>query len=193
LAGQRELIAEYLQNEVFKPLNDLVKNSTSERKKLMSEGQELQRKLRESMEQLENSKRIYKKASEEKEAAAHALDKADNDPQSTKAKIDKLTQISRAKDQTGEESRNNYILQLEATNQYRRQNYLELMPNHMNTFMQMNTVHIDTYKGLVAAYAECQRRVHPVINTCLNNMTAASDAIDHDTVYFISFRISCCC
>jgi uncharacterized protein (UPF0305 family) len=54
LAGQRELIAEYLQNEVFKPLNDLVKNSTSERKKLMSEGQELQRKLRESMEQLEN-------------------------------------------------------------------------------------------------------------------------------------------
>ena len=30
------------------------------------------------------------KASEEKEAAAHALEKADNDPQSTKAKIDKV-------------------------------------------------------------------------------------------------------
>lgn len=30
------------------------------------------------------------KASEEKEQAAHALEKADNDPQSTKAKIDKV-------------------------------------------------------------------------------------------------------
>ena len=30
------------------------------------------------------------KASEEKEVSSHALDKADNDPQSTKAKIDKV-------------------------------------------------------------------------------------------------------
>ena len=35
-------------------------------------------------------RRIYMKASEEKETAAHALEKADNDPQSTKAKIDKV-------------------------------------------------------------------------------------------------------
>ena len=54
LAGQRELIAEYLQNEVLKPLGDLVKNTTTERKKMMSEGQELHRKLKESMDQLEN-------------------------------------------------------------------------------------------------------------------------------------------
>lgn len=53
-AGQRELIAEYLQNEVFKPLNDLVKNTTTERKKMMAEGQKLQMKLKESMDQLEN-------------------------------------------------------------------------------------------------------------------------------------------
>lgn len=48
--------------------------------------------------------------------------------------------------------------------------------------MQMNTNHINTYKALIAAYAECNRRVHPVINTCLNNITAASDAIDPDKV-----------
>lgn len=54
LAGQRELIAEYLQNEVFKPLNELAKNTFTERKKMMSEGLELQRKLKESMDQLEN-------------------------------------------------------------------------------------------------------------------------------------------
>ena len=48
--------------------------------------------------------------------------------------------------------------------------------------MQMNTNHLNTYKALIAAYAECHRRVQPVINTCLNNITAASDAIDADKV-----------
>ena len=37
------------------------------------------------------------KASEEKEQAAHALEKADNDPQSTKAKIDKVCRHSHMK------------------------------------------------------------------------------------------------
>ena len=54
LAGQRELIAEYLQNEVFKPLNELAKSTTAARRKLMLEGQELHKKLKESMDQLEN-------------------------------------------------------------------------------------------------------------------------------------------
>lgn len=40
------------------------------------------------------AKRIYRKASEDKEVAAHALDRADNDPQSTKAKIDKVCVIN---------------------------------------------------------------------------------------------------
>lgn len=48
--------------------------------------------------------------------------------------------------------------------------------------MQMNTEHINSYKALIAAYAECHRRVNPVINTCLNNITAASEAISPDTV-----------
>ena len=48
--------------------------------------------------------------------------------------------------------------------------------------MQMNTDHINSYKALIAAYAECHRRVNPVINTCLNNITAASEAINPDTV-----------
>ena len=53
LAGQRELIAEYLQNEVMKPLQDLAKGTLSERKRLMNNGVELHRELKESMELLE--------------------------------------------------------------------------------------------------------------------------------------------
>ena len=36
------------------------------------------------------AKKAYEKASEEGEAAMHTLEKADNDPNSTKAKIDKV-------------------------------------------------------------------------------------------------------
>ena len=36
------------------------------------------------------TKRAYEKASEEGEMALHTLEKADNDPNSTKAKIDKV-------------------------------------------------------------------------------------------------------
>ena len=53
LAGQRELIAEYLQNDVMRPMQDLIKWTLSERKRLMSEGAELHRALKESMDQLE--------------------------------------------------------------------------------------------------------------------------------------------
>lgn len=56
LAGQRELIAEYLQNEVLKPLQDLAKNTLSERKKLMICGVERHKDLKDAMETLDKVK-----------------------------------------------------------------------------------------------------------------------------------------
>ncbi len=48
----------------------------------------------------------------------------------------------------------------------------------------MNTDHINEFKRMIASYAECHRRVHPVINTCLNNITASSEAVDPDKVLY---------
>lgn len=53
LAGQRELIAEYLQSEVLKPMHELIKSTQTDRKKLMQEGAELHRSLKESMDTLD--------------------------------------------------------------------------------------------------------------------------------------------
>ena len=49
--------------------------------------------------------------------------------------------------------------------------------------MTMNTNHINEFKRLIASFAECHRRVHPVINTCLNNIIASSEAVDPDKVW----------
>ena len=59
----------------------------------------------------------------------------------------------------------------------------------MQMFMGMNTNHINEFKRLIAMCAECHRRVHPVINTCLNNITASSDAVDPDKVQLCGWNL----
>ena len=46
----------------------------------------------------------------------------------------------------------------------------------------MNERRINKYKELLATFAECHRRVSPVVNTCLDNITGASDFIDAEKV-----------
>lgn len=178
LAGQRELIAEYMQADVLDPLKTLARDITAERKKHMRSGTECQRQLKATMEMLDSRKKQFERASEEAENAHHALEKADVDPNSTKAKIDKLTITLRQKESTAEECRNNYILQLEATNADRRQHYMSNMPQVFKDLHDMNANRITKYKELMAKYAECHRKVFPIINTCLDNITAASAFID---------------
>ena len=53
LAGQRELVAEYLQVDVMEPLKVLARDVAAERRKYLNEGAELLRQLKVSMETLE--------------------------------------------------------------------------------------------------------------------------------------------
>lgn len=42
----------------------------------------------------------------------------------------------------------------------------------------MNANRVTEYKKIMATFSECQRKVLPVVNTCLDNITAASEAMD---------------
>ena len=53
LAGQRELISEYLEEEVLNPLRVLAKEIFAERRKHMQTGAELQRMFKNSMDTLD--------------------------------------------------------------------------------------------------------------------------------------------
>lgn len=128
-----------------------------------------------------------------------------------------LTQILRAKEQAAEESKNNYILQLENTNLKRRLHYnsempqvfqvqasftLPLSPSHslstslsflshslplspppsLQNLQEMNAKRMEKYSSLVSQCAECNRRVFPVVNTCLDNIVQGSAAVDSTKV-----------
>lgn len=177
-AGQRELIAEYLEAEVLNPLKELAKDITAERRKHLASGTDLHRSLKNQLDTLDRTKKLYEKASEEAENAMHTLEKADNDPNSTKAKIDKLTITLRQKEQTAEECRNTYILQLEKCNAFRRNHLDSDMPALFSELQDMNGRRINKYKELLGQFAECNRRVNPVVNTCLDNITKASDNVN---------------
>lgn len=178
LAGQRELVAEYWQGEVLDQMKSVVKDITAERKQYMIEGAKRLNELKLTMDQLDKAKKHYERASEEAENAQNALEKADNDPNSTKAKIDKLTQILRAKEAAAEESKNNYILQLENTNLKRRLHYNSEMPHVFQSLQDMNGKRMERLSNLVTQCAECNRRVFPVVNTCLDNIVQTSSAVD---------------
>ncbi|CAI8014107.1 Formin-binding protein 1-like, partial [Geodia barretti] len=178
LAGQRELVAEYWQAEVLDQMKVVIKDITAERKTHMIEGAKRINELKLTMDQLDKAKKHYERASEEAENAQNALEKADNDPNSTKAKIDKLTQVLRAKEAAAEESKNNYILQLENTNLKRRLHYNSEMPQVFQNMQDMNAKRMERFSSLVTQCAECNRRVFPVVNTCLDNVVQASAAVD---------------
>ncbi len=46
----------------------------------------------------------------------------------------------------------------------------------------MNARLINKYKDLVSQYSDCHRRVLPVVNTCLDNITSASEFVDANKV-----------
>ncbi len=46
----------------------------------------------------------------------------------------------------------------------------------------MNANRITEYKRIISVFSESQRRVLPVVNTCLDNITAASDAMNPNQV-----------
>ena len=48
----------------------------------------------------------------------------------------------------------------------------------LQDLQDMNANRILEYKRITSCFAECQRRVLPVVNTCLDNITAASEAMD---------------
>ena len=178
LAGQRELIAEYLEAEVLEPLKTLAKDITAERKKYLTEGTENYRQLKASLDSLDRAKKQYEKASEEAEAAGIIRDKADQDPNSTRAKMEKLTQILRGKESAQESAKNAYILQLQETNQKRRLHFESEMPQVFNELQTMNAARMDKFKALLVTYAECNRKVFPIINTCLDNITQSGNKVN---------------
>ncbi len=46
----------------------------------------------------------------------------------------------------------------------------------------MNAKRINDFKDIITSFADCQRKVLPVVNTCLDNITTAATDMDPEKV-----------
>ena len=178
IAGQRELIAESMKKDVLEPLKQLSREVVNERKKIMSDGADELKKMKNQIQDLERAKKNYDKACEEFEQARNLMEKAENDPNITRAKMDKFQNTTRQKEATMEESKNNYLLTLEATNKVQRDHYEKDMPAIFSRLQNMDINRMKQFSSEIKAFSDCQSRVMPVVTTCLDNMCKGADRVD---------------
>ena len=86
-AGQREVIAENLQDIVLRELNILVKEFKEDRKKYLQEGVRLRASLAGQIGSLERARKAYEKAFREAERAVENFQRADADFNLSRAEV----------------------------------------------------------------------------------------------------------
>ena len=69
---------------------------------------------------------------------------------------------------------------------------LSSCPTVLQNLQEMNGRRSSSYKELVASYADCHRKVFPVINTCLDNITEASNSVNPEQVSLWGCAVTWC-
>ncbi|XP_064616500.1 formin-binding protein 1-like isoform X2 [Liolophura sinensis] len=177
-AGQHEVIAENIQSNIIKDLSNLIQELKQERKKHLQDCVRLQQQMRNSVELLDRSKRKYEKAFGDAERAKDAYKRADDDINLSRAEVEKHKNISLNKTQHCDECKNEYAAQLMQTNNTQKEHYTVSMPQAFQQLQDMDERRIVRIGEFIKATAEIERNVVPIINTCIDGVLKAGEAVD---------------
>eukprot|EP00794_Sanderia_malayensis_P016039 gene16039-17661_t len=178
-AGQHERISETLLDTIFKEMHGLVSDSKSDRKKHISELNDIKAKLDGEYKQMQNAKKEYEKASQESDIAVKQFETASNSMDLTKAQILKYSNISKDKGQIAERAKSEYLAALEAFNNAQTLFYDADLPRIIDDKMQSAEENrIDKLQNFFRQFTESQRVIIPIINKCLEGMDTAADVCD---------------
>ncbi|KAK3088869.1 hypothetical protein FSP39_024788 [Pinctada imbricata] len=177
LAGQHEVIAENIQAQVIKDLNNVISDGKSERKKCLQEGSRVQDHLKNSLAQLDKSRKTYERAFKDAEKATDAYRKADADINLSRAEVEKHRNQMLLKNNQCDECKNDYAAQLQQTNGHQKEHYTQQMPAVFQQLQNLDENRINKMKDYVNQCATIERNVIPIINTCIDGMVKASDSI----------------
>ncbi|XP_076258097.1 formin-binding protein 1-like Cip4 isoform X3 [Rhynchophorus ferrugineus] len=178
LAGQHEVVAEDLQANVIKELTALVKDLREERKKQLQEGQKLSQQLQTQIENLQRAKKAYDKAFKEAEKAIEGFQKADADFNLSRAEVEKYRSNMAHKTQACDLAKNEYAVQLQATNQLQKQHFRSGLPEVFRQLQDLDEKRIKNIKNFIKSSVEIERNVFPIINKCLDGILKAADIIN---------------
>lgn len=178
LAGQREVVAENLQNQVLQGITLLSKNLRDERKKSLNQGALLTQSLQTQIGSLERAKRSYDKAFREAEKALDGYQKADADFHLSRADVEKQRVNMNIRNGQSEEAKSEYANQLQITNKLQQQHYQTALPEVFNRLQELDEKRTRGMKEFIKRSADVEYEVSPIIARCLEGMVKAADSIN---------------
>lgn len=178
MAGQHEVVAENLSNQIVREISVISRDLKEERKRHLSEGLKYQNLLNMSLNQLDKSKKGYDKSFRESEKANENYKKADKDLNLSRAELEKAKTISLTKERACENSKTDYAKQLQVANQAQREHYTEFMPKVFQQLQDMENRRIECTKNFMKLSAIVQKNVMPIVNKCLDGVIDAANTIN---------------
>lgn len=178
LAGQREVVAENLQQQVLQGISLLAKNLRDERKKSLNEGALLTQNLTSQIAALERAKRNYEKAFREAEKSIDSYQKADADFNLSRAEVEKQRNNMNIRCGQSEDAKNEYANQLQKTNKLQQTHFETSLPEVFNRLQELDEKRTRGLKEFIKGAADVESAVAPIIARCLEGMVKAADAIN---------------
>ncbi|XP_030635414.1 formin-binding protein 1a [Chanos chanos] len=182
-AGQHEVIAENLSSQIISELARYIQELKAERKSHFHDGRRAQQHIENSWKQLESSKRRFERDCKEADRAQQYYDKMDADINVTKADVEKrcslkARQQAQIRQQVAEDSKNEYLTNLQRFNKDQHEHYYTLIPHIFQRIQEMEEKRIERVGESMRTYAEVDRKVLPIISKCLDGMTKAAESIE---------------
>ncbi|XP_050098343.1 formin-binding protein 1-like isoform X4 [Anopheles aquasalis] len=178
LAGQREVVAENLQNQVLQGIMLLAKNLREERKKSLTQGAQLTQTLHTQIGTLDRAKRTYEKSFREAEKAIESYHKADADFHLSRADVEKQRVNMNMRNTVSEDAKSEYANQLQITNKLQQQHYQVALPEVFNRLQELDEKRTRGMKEFIKRSADVEYEVSPIIARCLEGMVKAADSIN---------------
>ncbi|XP_071948182.1 formin-binding protein 1-like isoform X2 [Antedon mediterranea] len=181
VALQHETISENIVTTVTKEALMLGVELKAERKGIIKEGEKEEKKLQDSIDTLNRVKKHYEQAHKAFEQAKAAFNRADNDPNQTKAAVERLKSIMNTKNQLREDSKNDYILQLQKTNTAQKEHYFTNMPAVFQKMQDMDEKRTRSLGEFYKKFSISQNDVNPILVKCLEAMVQEAEQIKPST------------
>nr|XP_036226845.1 formin-binding protein 1-like isoform X16 [Bactrocera oleae]XP_036226846.1 formin-binding protein 1-like isoform X16 [Bactrocera oleae] len=178
LAGQREVVAESLEQRIVQGIQVLSKALRDERKRCLTEGTSLQQTLTAQLGALDRAKRNYEKAFRESEKAVENHKKADMDLNLSRAEVERYKNIMTAKIQQSDDAKNEYANQLQKTNNLQRQHYGVSLPTVFNRLQELDEKRTGGIREFIIGTAEVESAVAPIIARCMEGIVKAGESIN---------------
>ncbi|XP_045891012.1 formin-binding protein 1-like [Micropterus dolomieu] len=179
LSVQREELSENLNTQIVSELTRYTQELKTERKTHFQDGRRAQQHIESSWKQLESSKRRFERDCKEAERAQQVSDRIDLDNKADGEKRCSLKarQTAQQKKQAAEESRKDYLASLNQFNQDQQQHYHTLVPVIYQRIQDMEERRIERICEAMRLSAEAERKVLPVVSSCLDAMMDAAEGI----------------